>query len=163
MLYISFSQEKYRVGISLLLSENPLRFLRIAVDMRILFSCRYYLLILLHHFLDINLLSIVSYGNILKSDNHHFIKHMASNLPNSQPEDWNYIYSDFRLWTTFLYREKRGFNGSFACIFSNLPGQFSDAEIDLLITNFLLLFVACCSRGFCKISRVSGYQVARVR
>ena len=78
MLYISFSQEKYRVGISLLLSENPLRFLRIAVDMRILFSCRYYLLILLHHFLDINLLSIVSYGNILKSDNHHFIKHMAS-------------------------------------------------------------------------------------
>ena len=52
MLYISFSQEKYRVGISLLYSvlillnsENPLRFLRIAVDMRILFSCSYYLLI----------------------------------------------------------------------------------------------------------------------
>ena len=49
----SFCQEKYRVGISLLYSvlillnsENPLRFLRIAVDMRILFSCSYYLLIL---------------------------------------------------------------------------------------------------------------------
>lgn len=43
---------------------------------------------------------------------------------------------------------------------SHLPGLFSDAQIDLLITNFLLLFVTCCvvRGGDCKIISVSSNE-----
>ena len=48
-----------------------------------------------------------------------------------------------------------------AVLISHLPGLFSDAQIGLLITDFLLLFVTCCvvrAWGVCKIISVSSNE-----
>ena len=83
MLHISFSPEKYQVRSSLLCymnSENPrtrLRFSSNSLIWEFYFLAGIIYWYYLHHFLHIKLLSMVSYGNILKSDNHHFITHQA--------------------------------------------------------------------------------------
>ena len=172
----SFCQEKYRVGISLLYSvlillnsENPLRFLRIAVDMRILFSCSYYLLILRPAFSwyqpPVNCV-LWQYSQLGQSSFHHA---HATYLPTYQSvrELDNFIFylnhTSSQNWDAWICGFDPSFSPSLPLYISHLLRQFSDAELDLLITNFLLLFVACCSTGFCKISRLSGYPVARVR
>ena len=100
---------------------------------------------------------MVSYGNILKSDNHHFITHMLLH------------------WLPLLYLATRQAGGldisnvnqaeiqaaTQPVWISHLPGLFSDAQIGLLITDFLLLFVTCCvvrAWGVCKIISVSSNE-----
>ena len=156
MLHISFSPEKYQVRSSLLCymnSEKPRTRLRFSSN-RLIWEFYFLAGIIywyyLHHFLHIKLLSMVSYGNILKSDNHHFITHMLLH------------------WLPLLYLATRQAGGldisnvnqaeiqaaTQPVWISHLPGLFSDAQIGLLITDFLLLFVNCCvvrAWGVCKI------------
>ena len=127
------------------------------VDMRILFSYRYYLLILPPPFSSYQ--SPVNgvlwqYSQVGQSSFHH--AHAATLLATSYPATCVSDYFNLG-WDS----------GSHDTLIqpvwvSHLPGLFSDAQIGLLITNFLLLFVTCCVVGG-GIVRLSVYQVTKVR
>ena len=96
---------------------------------------------------------MVSYGNILKSDNHHFITHMLllHSLPPTRPP------VGLDISTSIQAEIQAAIQPVWV---SHLPGLFSDAQIGLLITNFLLLFVTCCVVGWgaCEIISVSSNE-----